>query len=121
IDNFNITSNSRKIGALAGFTENATIENVKVINSMVKGFRDVGILIGKTQGTTVKRVMTEGTVKGEMAVGGLIGSSSVSLSLENVYTNAKVDSTISHSGGVIGFTQNIVSMKSVYSTSAVTG
>ncbi|MEX3625880.1 fibronectin type III domain-containing protein, partial [Viridibacillus arvi] len=121
IENFNITSSSGTVGTLAGKTENATIENVKVLNSKVKGTYEVGLLTGSTKNTTVKRVMAEGTVNGTADTGGLIGTSYTNNTIENAYTNAIVNNSGDRTGGVVGYIKDNLALKNVYSTSAVKG
>ncbi|MEX3623670.1 fibronectin type III domain-containing protein [Viridibacillus arvi] len=121
IENFNIVSKGTNIGLLAGFTENATIENVKVINSKLLGVDNVGLLTGRATRTTMNHIMSEGTVKGDYKVGGLIGYAYDSNTLENVYTNAVVEASTSYSGGVIGYNEANLNLKNVYTTAAVKG
>ncbi|MEX3625448.1 fibronectin type III domain-containing protein [Viridibacillus arvi] len=122
IENFYIDStNGINVGALAGNIDDATIENVKVLNSKVKGSYYVGLLTGSISDASIKRVMAEGTVNGSMRIGGLVGRAFGLVTFENVYTNAIVNGIGEYIGGVIGYSPGSSALKNVYSTSDVKG
>lgn len=65
-----------KVGSVVGFCDGGQLFNVKVKLGRVKGFQDVGGIIGRAQNCVLNySSFEEGSVSGTMGIGGLIGYS----------------------------------------------
>lgn len=106
---------------LFGDTSGATIENLGVVNVDIRDARDrVGGLVGRFNDTVVSSVYTSGSVMGEDWVGGMIGQTSNSNTIEQSYSTADVTGA-NECGGLIGRVWTSDSISAVYATGAVTG
>jgi hypothetical protein len=93
---------------LFGSAENATIQNLGLLNVNISGQNQVGGLAGVIQNTTVSQVFVSGgTVTGDNEtgfVGGLIGRSFTGSSISNVYSIVQVINidAFGAAGGLVG-------------------
>ena len=96
-----INRSSNNIG-LFGFTDDATITNLGVIEADITGNNFSGILCGQCDASTITNTFTTGSITGNNSVGGLggfiYGSGS---SISRIYSTAIV-SGASQVGGLIG-------------------
>ena len=92
--------------------------NVGLEDAVVTGQDNVGILLGETNGE-VEFTYTTGSVVGRVRVGGLVGNSGRTGSIETSYSTASVTGTGNYSGGLIG--QSNGAVKASYATGAVGG
>ena len=92
--------------------------NVGLEDAAVTGQDNVGILLGETNGE-VEFTYTTGSVVGRVRVGGLVGNSGRTGSIETSYSTASVTGTGNYSGGLIG--QSDGAVKASYATGAVGG
>ncbi len=92
--------------------------NVGLEDAAVTGQDNVGILLGETNGE-VEFTYTTGSVVGRVRVGGLVGNSGRTGSIETSYSTASVTGTGDYSGGLIG--QSNGAVKASYATGAVGG
>ncbi len=92
--------------------------NVGLEDAAVTGQDNVGILLGETNGE-VEFTYTTGSVVGRVRVGGLVGNSGRTGSIETSYSTASVTGTGNYSGGLIG--QSNGAVKASYATGAVGG
>ncbi|MBO7494958.1 MAG: hypothetical protein J6T98_00275, partial [Salinivirgaceae bacterium] len=103
---------------LIGRTDGATIKNVGVIGSYLKGHQWVGGICGVCSGsttTTITNCYNTGTVSGGADVGGICGYYGT---LENCYNTGAVTGSSYYVGGICGY---YGAQTNCYNTGAVTG
>ncbi|MCQ2063326.1 MAG: hypothetical protein MJY99_08320 [Fibrobacter sp.] len=101
-----------------GYISGATVKNVGVVNSYIKGKNRVGAVIGEIyKGGTVSGVYASGVVSGSEDVGGVVGYNYKG-EISNVYNMGSVSGTESV-GGVLG--SNSGSTRNVYNVGDVDG
>ncbi len=119
----NITVNrpsSDNIG-LFGYTRNASIQKLALVDSKIAGYSYVGALIGRMSGGSLTNSYSQGNASVTSSwsyTGGLVGYATGSIT--NSYSQGQVTSSSIYVGGVVGATRELVISKS-YSSSAVTG
>jgi len=119
IKNLSIDVSTTYVG-LFGFTENATISNLAVVDANVTSNMQnyVGILTGYTTNTTITNCYTTGQVTGQYGVGGLTGYGDV------IINNSFSHATVTGKGRVGGLVGHILtdtsSIDNCYSTGLVT-
>ena len=117
ISNLTINSTSDFVG-LFGYTQNATIKNVGLVNNDIKGNEFVGALVGYTHNSAVSNSYATGAVTGTDHIGGLVGYTVYS-TVSKSYATGAVTGT-DHIGGLVGY--NLYStVSNSYATGAVTG
>ena len=147
VENMTINTTSIVVG-LFGYTNQATIKDLGVVDANVTGDSYTGILVGKAENSQISNVYTSGTVtsndafvgglvgdltdstatnvystadvKGSAAVGGLIGFSDGSI-VEKAFATGKVTATDGQVGGLIGAMSNGGTVKNSYATGDVNG
>lgn len=85
-----------------GYTDGATIKNVKIEASVIEGKESVGGFSGYSRGTTINGCSLSGTVKGVNYVGGYVGDSGDNMTLSANTTFVNVTGTGNSIGGFIG-------------------
>lgn len=119
----NITVNrpsSDNIG-LFGYTRNASIQKLALVDSKIAGYSYVGALIGRMSGGSLTNSYSQGNASVTSSwsyTGGLVGYATGSIT--NSYSQGQVTSSSIYVGGVVGATRELVISKS-YSSSTVTG
>ena len=109
IKGLSITSGEDNVGFF-GFTEGATISNVRFTDAKVKGNKQVGILAGQAINTTIDAVFTAGYLTGYDHVGGIVGDARGNASMDemtyitNCMSTAGAFSTTFQAGGIAGWT-----------------
>ncbi len=106
---------------LFGHIQNATIENVGVVDGDVAGKSSVGMLVGSTeQGSTITNSFSTGSVVGSASfVGGLVG-----YSLGSVISDSYFSGTVSgdsRAGGLVGWNNTGGEISNSYAKANVTG
>ena len=147
IENMTINTTSIVVG-LFGYTNQATIKDLGVVDANVTGDSYTGILVGKAENSQISNVYTSGTVtsngnqiggltgelknstatnvystadvKGNENIGGLIGDSGGSI-VEKAFATGKVTATEGQVGGLIGAMENGGTVKNSYATGDVNG
>ena len=109
--NDNYPDGGRLVG-LIGYANGATIKNVGVVDSYIKGYGYVGGICG--MGGTINNSYNTGTITGSEYVGGICGGGGT---ITNSYNTGKI-SSISNLGGICGYYGNITNC---YNTGAVSG
>lgn len=97
------SSGKSNVGALAGTTTNATIENVKLNNIEVMGRDNISSLVGLSNTTTYSKISAENIrVTGiHFYAGGLIGRSFDS-KISDVMIEGELNIKDTHNGGLVG-------------------
>ncbi len=85
---------------LFGHIGEAEIKKVGLINSYLRGRRNVGILTGQNDGGTILDSYAEGVVLGSSSVGGLVGTNKGSIT--NSYAIIDVTGEYGSIGGLVG-------------------
>lgn len=104
--NFDISSNLNELG-IFGVLDGATIKNLSIenmsISSTMTNIQKVGGLVGYAKNTTIEDVDIEGSITsvGSM-IGGLIGLSEGSTSINNITNNVNIGTGGTSVGGLIG-------------------
>ena len=147
VENMTINTTSIVVG-LFGYTNQATIKDLGVVDANVTGDSYTGILVGKAENSQISNVYTSGTVtsngsqiggltgelknstatnvystadvKGNTNVGGLIGDSGGSI-VEKAFATGKVTATEGQVGGLIGAMENGGTVKNSYAAGDVNG
>ena len=147
VENMTINTTSIVVG-LFGYTNQATIKDLGVVDANVTGDSYTGILVGKAENSQISNVYTSGTVtsngsqiggltgelknstatnvystadvKGNENIGGLIGDSGGSI-VEKAFATGKVTATEGQVGGLIGAMENGGTVKNSYATGDVNG
>ena len=148
VNNMTIDAASSPFMGLFGYTNQATIKDIGVINANVTGGAYTGILVGKAENSQISNAYTSGTitgtkdqigglageiknstatnvystadVKGNGNVGGLVGISSGSV-IEKAFATGKATATKGQVGGLIGAMTNGGTVKNSYATGDVNG
>lgn len=114
-------------GALAGYMNNCTAENITLIDIVVSGGSYIGIMAGTVSGSVKgcsargTKVMTSGTqITGNSNIGGLVGSLSAG-SITHCYADVKVTGTGNDIGGLVGSVIASTKINECYATGDVTG
>ena len=105
---------------LFGICQNATIENVCMINVTSNGYYNCGGLIGIAYQSTIKNCSTSGSITGQAFSGGLIGSD-VEDAISGCYSECSVSIGNNSSGaigGLIGGSES-ASISNCYATGTV--
>lgn len=106
---------------LFGYVQQATIQDLGVVDANVKGGEYTGILIGNATNTIIKNAYSTGTIKGDNSsgsqIGGLIGQMLDSTG-SNLYSTATVNG-VNNVGGVVGCL-NGSTLETSYATGDIT-
>lgn len=84
---------------LFGYTKEAVINDLKLVNVDINGGYSVGALIGKCVDTTIENIYISGVIKGSSITGGLAGVTSHAV-LRNCYVNGTVEGS-QYVGGLV--------------------
>lgn len=101
-----INDTAQNYVGLFGYTSNVKISNLDVLVGRLTAKSYVGALIGYASGGSVTNVHSEIKVTGVSYVGGLVGSSTGSLSSSSVKENVV---GLDHVGGLVGATTSSIS------------
>ena len=107
---------------LFGYAEHATISNLGVVESYVKGNNRVGGVVGyylESSYSSVNGCYNEGTVTGDSLVGGVVGRV-YNGTVSNCHNTGKVSGNESV-GGVVGRVYNQSTVTNCYNTGKVSG
>ncbi len=104
---------------LFGYTQEAKVRNVGIINAEVTGVNYVGVLIGYARSTDVKNCFSTGLVNATNSVGGLIGSSTSDTLIEECYSRTEVNA-FRYAGGLVGY-HSSSTIRNSFSTGNITG
>ena len=99
---FNDTS--KDFVGLFGFSSNATIQNVGVVNSYFNGKNAVGAVCGNKQGGTIQNCYNNSTINGTQNIGGICGFNDGQGKILNCY-NVGTVGNVTNAGGVCGYNQ----------------
>ena len=119
ISDLYIKDNTRDFVGLFGFTNNATIKNIGLVNVDITGEDYVGGLVGVNgANSTITNSYATGEVTGTTYVGGLVGYNDNASTITNSYATGKVSGT-NYVGGLAGV--NASTITNSYATGEVTG
>lgn len=95
------------VGLFGFAVQGASIKNVGVVDSYIRGESNVGMIVGQISGeVNISNVYTKGAVEvSRYQVGGIVGFIAGVLTIENSYNEASVTGPYSNSyaGGLVGF------------------
>ena len=117
--NANVTGDSYT-GILVGKAENSQISNVYTSGTVISNGNQIGGLTGELKNSTATNVYSTADVKGNENIGGLIGDSNGSI-VEKAFATGKVTATKGQVGGLIGAMENGGTVKNSYATGDVNG
>jgi uncharacterized repeat protein (TIGR02543 family) len=112
ISNLYINASTRNYQGLFGYTEDATLTNIGLVNTNITGNVSVGGLSGKSG--TVENSYNTGTITGQFDTGGLLGKGGT---IQDSYNTATV-TALYNTGGLSGTGSTI---QNSYNTGTVTG
>ncbi len=121
ISNMTIDRASDNYLGLFGYTQNASISNLQVVDAAVLGDSQIGILTGYASYGTIKHIGVEGIVTGRAKVGGAVGY------VENaVIEDSSASVTVTGSGSISDFIGgfvglNVGDIQRCYAAGTVTG
>ncbi|MCK5461198.1 hypothetical protein KAI58_04400, partial [Candidatus Gracilibacteria bacterium] len=102
---------------LFGYTNEAKIENIGVVNVNISGDDYIGGLVGYNTSSRITNSYSTGSVDGDDRVGGLVGQNSYS-TITNSYSTGSVVGSGYHTGGLVGYNTSS-SVTNSYSTGSV--
>lgn len=109
---------------LFGFTNGATLSNVKLSGGSVAGYANVGALVGVMYGGTLSTASASTTVSGistgEVNTGGLVGTNDGG-AISDASASGNVTGAGYQIGGLVGFNLNGAAITRSYATGNVTG
>ena len=148
VNNMTIDAEFSAYMGLFGYTNQATIKDLGVVDANVTGGDYTGILVGKAENSQISNAYTSGTITGTKKqiggfageikdstvtnvystadvigkgyVGGLVGISSGSI-IEKAFATGEVNATTYQAGGLIGAMKNGGTVKNSYATGDVYG
>ena len=125
IKNLTIDNSSEDKQALFGYTSGAKISNLGIEQANIKGQNLVGILVGFCYGAEIDNVYAQGSVSGNICIGGLVGEAentgSTPVNITNCYTDINIGGNQSV-GGIVGCNNhNGPSIKNCFSKGTVSG
>lgn len=120
IDGLYINRNDSNYIGLFGYTQEATIEALGVININVTGNLKVGGLVGENHESTISASYTTGSVTGVHKVGGLVGWNYLNSSISDSYTIVSVTGG-NLAGGLVGHNRENSSISRSYAAGNVSG
>jgi len=107
IHNLRVNRPNDDFAGLFGYADNAVISGVYLVNAEIIGKNDVGAFVGKAINTVVDNCVSvvssgsSGFVRGAGAVGGLVGSGSITL-VRGSYSTLPVTGSGRGTGGLVG-------------------
>ena len=113
LENVNVTG-SREVGGLVGHSD-GTIE-ASYSSGTVTGRGQVGGLVGASRGGTIEASYSSGTVTGDVAIGGLVGESDGTIASSYSSSTVTGEEAV---GGLVGGSSGTI--EASYSTGTVTG
>ena len=90
------------VGVFSGYSINTTIQNVSIAASTIDGVNNVGGVSGHSHASTINGCTFTGIVKGASVIGGFIGGAGANVTLSNNTANVSVMGTGNSIGGFIG-------------------
>lgn len=101
ISDLYIIDRSRNTGFFDRIVDKGDVKNVEILNSVVEGKSNVGILAGSNNGH-ITNVSISGNVSGDNGIGGLVGYNDEHGIIKNTNTEVKVLNTSINTGGLVG-------------------
>ena len=115
----NITSTADYSGVLAGYAWNTDISGITVNSGSIKGYEDVGGIVGKTDNTNISNCVNRISIVGsDYYIGGIVGYAGSSSSITNCanYGNVNGNRMV---GGIVGGSEGLT-LCNVFSSGDVT-
>lgn len=120
IKNLNLSlPNEEKVGIFKFIDAGGVLKNINIQNFVIEGKKNVGSLVGILYDGDIVNCKTDGLIKGETNVGGIIGTSMGNATIQNSYSNSDVEG-FSNIGGVIGYNEK-GKLSDSYSTGVIDG
>ena len=113
VSNLTINNSGVSYQGLFGWVENATIQNLGLVDSTITGGENTGSLIGFTDTVTLNNVFSNANVNGLTSIGGLIGQTA-NTNIYNSYHNANVTGTYMDIGGLVGYINGTTLIENSY-------
>jgi len=102
VSDLTITRDNADYQGFFGYTNDATVKNINLVNANVSGKNNVGALVGYAYLTHIENASSSGAVSGSSYVGGLVGFMEESVvTVLNSYSSANV-SGADAVGGLVG-------------------
>ena len=118
ISNLTIDNSTADCQALFGYTDNAIIRNVALLDVNIKGKEYVGALIGLNEsGGDISNIYATGSISGISGVGGIIGAGMFAIANSYVTCSVRGQAQVGGLAGEAGFS----TITNSYATSSVTG
>jgi hypothetical protein len=116
-----INNSSMGHAGLFGYTFDATIKNIGMIDVNIKATDYVGSIIGACDYTDITNCYAIGKISGSAYVGGIIGNSYKDNNVTNSYAICVVSGGGSYIGGIVGNNFEGCSVKNCYAIGSVSG
>ncbi len=108
------------VGAIAGWAQDAIIQNC-INNATVEGKgENAGGIVGKNFGTETSNCENHGTVKGVKNIGGIAGTLDWGV-ISNVQNHNRVEASGENCGGIVGYMISYSTLKNVTNNAQVKG
>ena len=120
INNLYINRPSTTYVGLFGYVKNGDIKNLGIFNCEITGRGRIGGLVGEAEQSTVSNCYCSGTLSGSSEIGGLAGFA-YSGSISGCYSTGTMTGSSTSVGGLVGSTSGSVTISNCYSTALVSG
>ncbi len=122
VENINVKNSTinagsyNQIGTLFGYSEKTTIKDVKLENIAIIGKNEIGGLVGKAQDVILSRaeIINIDLTCNLYYGGGVVGRAHSSL-IEDIYSEGKLTTTKTHSGGIVGASRDSTTIINIVS------
>ena len=108
-----------EVGGIVGAAESAVIRNVSYAGR-VDGDQAVGGIAGKVSGGSIQNAWNAGTGRGSNSVGGIAGVADEGSTFQNVCNTGAISGSVTKSGGIAGYIENS-RLQNAWNTGAVMG
>ena len=106
IKNLTVTATTVKgknyVSIITGYSSSTTISNCTVSGTTIQGNNNVSIISGYGVSTTISGCSASGSIKGASLIGSYIGSSGDNMVLSNNYASVSINASGDYVGGFIG-------------------
>ena len=121
IYNINLNQNFVNNYGLFGYTNNVTIENIKLLNvdlDLMGGF-NIGSLVGYCDNySKINNCFVNGSISGSSIIGGLVGISNNNSEVNNCFSDCLITGA-SNIGGLVGRNYNFSAINNCFSTGTI--
>lgn len=105
-DTYGQQTDDEEYVGIIGYASHATVSDLHVTNSKIKGWKYVGGIVGYSSNSTITDTVTTGTVQGHAYLGGVVGLSEYSSFIRSS-AHGNITGTGNYLGGFAGYAEAI--------------